>query len=273
MITEKHHAAAEGKKAVLVVSFGTSYAETRAKTIDATEKRIAEEYPEYEIRRAFTSKMIIKVLKNRDGIVTDTPEEALKKLYEEGFSEVHVISLHIINGSEYHDTMVICNRYREGFATFSFGTALLNSTEDYKRVADIVVSHGPKLGENEALLLMGHGSEHSANAAYPALDYIFKQMGYSHVYVGTVEGYPELPEVMDLMRPHGYKKVYLMPLMLVAGDHAQNDMASDEEDSWKTVLIQAGYEAEPILMGMGEMPEIRELFVAHLNETVAGARQ
>lgn len=269
MITEKHPTACPEMQAILVVSFGTSYAETRAKTIDATETRIAEAYPGYDIRRAFTSKMIIKVLRERDNMIVDTPEEALKKLYEEGYSKVIVQPLHIINGSEYHDTLVICHKYRKGFEHFSVGTALLNTTADYKQVADILVKHGPELKEDEALLLMGHGSVHSANAAYPALDYTFKQMGHKHVHVGTVEGYPELPEVMEMMAPYQYKRIYMMPLMLVAGDHAQNDMASDEEDSWKTILEQQGYEAVPMLIGMGEMPEIQALYVDHLEQAMA----
>lgn len=269
MITTLHPNAAPEMQAILVVSFGTSYAETRAKTIDATETRIAEAYPGYDIRRAFTSKMIIKVLRDRDGMMVDTPEEALKKLYEEGYSKVIVQPLHIINGSEYHDTLVVCEKYRRGFSQFSVGTALLNSTEDYRQVCEIFMKHSPSLNPGEALLLMGHGSVHSANAAYPALDYTFKQLGYADVHVGTVEGYPELPEVMALMAPKQYRKIYLMPLMLVAGDHAQNDMASDEEDSWKTLLEAEGYAAEPILIGMGEMPEIQDLYVTHLDQAMA----
>lgn len=269
MITSQHPNACPELQAILVVSFGTSYAETRAKTIDATETRIAEAYPGYDIRRAFTSKMIIKVLRERDDMIVDTPEEALRKLYEEGYSTVVVQPLHIINGSEYHDTVEICNMYRRGFQHFSVGTALLNSTEDYRQVAEIFMKHSPTLNDGEALLLMGHGSVHSSNAAYPALDYTFKQMGYPDVHVGTVEGYPELPEVMAIMASRHYKKIYMMPLMLVAGDHAQNDMASDEEDSWKTILEQQGYEAVPILMGMGEMPEIQALYVTHLDEAIA----
>ncbi len=266
MITEKHQNFSMDRQAILVVSFGTSYAETRAKTIDAVEAEISAAYPGYAIRRAFTSKMIIKVLRQRDNMIVDTPEEALKKLYEEGYSTVVVQPLHIINGSEYHDTIRICEKYRRGFHRFSVGAALLSTTQDYRQVIDIMLQHAPELKEDEALLLMGHGSVHSSNAAYPALDYTFKQTGNSHVHVGTVEGYPELPEVLEMMAPYGYKKVYMMPLMLVAGDHAQNDMAGDEEDSWKTILEQNGYKAEPILIGMGEMPEIRKMYVAHLEE-------
>ncbi len=273
MITEKHPSACKERQAILVVSFGTSYPETRAKTIDATEASIREAYPDYTIRRAFTSKMIIKVLRERDNIHVDTPEEALGKLYAGGYSTVVVQPLHIINGSEYHDIMKVCAKYRRGFACFSVGTALLNTTSDYKQVSEIMIKHAPKLNADEALLLMGHGSVHSANAAYPALDYTFKQMGYPHVHVGTVEGYPELPEVLQLMAPHGYRKVYMMPLMLVAGDHAQNDMASDEEDSWKTVLEANGYEAVPILVGMGEMPEIRDMYLEHLEEAMTRLTQ
>ncbi len=269
MITAQHPNATPELQAILVVSFGTSYADTRAKTIDATETRIAEAFPGYDIRRAFTSKMIIKVLRERDNMLVDTPEDALKKLYEEGYSTVIVQSLHIINGSEYHDTVAVCNKYKRGFAHFSVGTALLNATADYKQVAEIFVKHSPELKDGEALLLMGHGSVHGSNAAYPALDYTFKQMGHSHVHIGTVEGYPELPEVIDLIAPQKYRKIYMMPLMLVAGDHAQNDMAGDEEDSWKTLLENEGYEAVPLLIGMGEMPEIQELFVTHLKQAIA----
>lgn len=272
MITAQHPSACPELQAILVVSFGTSYAETRAKTIDATETRIAEAFPGYDIRRAFTSKMIIKVLRERDNMIVDTPEEALRKLYEEGYSKVIVQSLHIINGSEFHDTIAVCNTYKRGFNQFIIGTALLNSTADYKRVAEIFVKEGPDLKEGEALILMGHGSVHGSNAAYPAMDYTFKQMGYPHIHVGTVEGYPELPEVMAMIAPQKYKKIYMMPLMLVAGDHAQNDMAGDDEDSWKTMLEEQGYETEPILIGMGEMPDIQELYVTHLAQAMAALK-
>ena len=254
------------KKALLVISFGTSYAETRKKTIEATEELLKKAYPEHDFYRAFTSRVIIKKLKKRDDLFIDLPKEALQKLKEAGYTEVICQTTHIINGHEYDITLKELKAFEKDFEVLKLGRPLLTSADDYKKTMDILVNHMPDFKENEALIYMGHGSYHHANSTYPCMDYILKHHGHENVYVATVEGFPELSDILPKLEEKKYKKIILAPFMLVAGDHAINDMASDEEDSWKTQLIEAGFEVEIILQGLGEYTEIQELFLEHLKE-------
>ncbi len=256
------------RKAILVVSFGTSYTATRKITIEACEHAIQMAFPEYEIRRAFTSKRIIKILKDRDHILIDTPQEALQKLRDEGFSVVIVQSLHIIPGSEFHDLVFTVNAYEPTFESLRIGMPLLAAPADYGAVADALASQFPALAEDEAVALMGHGSVHPANAAYPALEYTLEDCGYARIFVGTVEGYPELDHVIARLRKHGIRKVTLMPLMLVAGDHAQTDMAGADDDSWKSALEKEGFLVEIYLHGLGENAAIQQIFVQHIKDVM-----
>jgi sirohydrochlorin cobaltochelatase len=259
----------DGEKGILVVSFGTSYPETRKLTIEATEKRIAEAFPDYEVRRAFTSHIIIKILKER-GLMIDKPEEALAKMYEEGFSEVIVQPLHLMPGEEFHEKILKnVAPYEDAFEKIAVGRPLLSYTEDYHNVVDALDSQIPSLGSGEAVVFMGHGTHHPANAAYAMLQRVFDDHG-SGIYVGTVEGYPILDDVIPLLERDRIRKVTLMPLMLVAGDHASNDMAGDEEDSWKMILLDKGYEVDIYLHGMGENPAIQDLYVRNVKDAMAG---
>lgn len=252
------------KKALLVVSFGTSHAETREKTIGAIERNIASAYPEYEIRRAFTSGMILKVLEKRDGIVIDNVAEAMGRLASDGFQEVLVQPTHVIPGDEYDAMVEDVNNYTDRFKKITIGTPLLYHTEDYRKAICAVMEQFPDLAEREALVLMGHGSEHPINAVYAALDYQFKDMGYGNVFVGTVEAYPDIDTVLKKVEAYRPEKVILLPLMVVAGDHAVNDMASDEEDSWKSIFEEAGFEVSCILKGLGEFQSIRDIYLEHI---------
>lgn len=254
----------EGKKAILVVSFGTSYEETRNKTIGAIENDIREAYPDYEVRRAFTSGMILRVLARREGLHIDTVKEAMERLLSDGFSSVYVQPTHILNGTEYDDMVADIKAFEEDFEVLEIGAPLLTDTEDYRRVVKDLMDSLPPLNPKEALVLMGHGTVHHVNAAYAALNYHFNAMGYPNVFVGTVEGYPTIDEVVAQIKTYGSEKVYLFPFMVVAGDHACNDMAGDEEDSWKTVLRQEGYRVECILKGLGEISAIRRIYSDHL---------
>lgn len=262
--------AEEGKKALLVISFGTSYADTREKTIDVSEAALAAAFPEYELKRAFTSQTIINILSDRDGIEVDNVTEAIEELVEEGYTDVLAQPLHVINGSEYHDLMLELAPYKEEFESFAIGAPLLSSADDYVAMVEAVSAYMPELDENEAVVFMGHGTHHPANSAYPALDYTFKAEGHPNVYVGTVEGAPLLDDVMAVLEADGIEKVSLMPLMVVAGDHAQNDMAGDEDDSWKVVLKGAGYEVDTILMGLGEMEGIHQMYIDHAQAALDG---
>ncbi|WP_324825565.1 sirohydrochlorin cobaltochelatase [Sinanaerobacter sp. ZZT-01] len=252
------------KKAMLVVSFGTSYEETRNKTIGAIEKEIAESYPDWEIRRAFTSGMILRVLEKRDGLHIDNVTEAMEGLVQDGFRTVLIQPTHIINGDEYDKMVDAVKPYMEQFETIKIGEPLLSSSEDYEEVVKGVMAQLPQLQAEEALVLMGHGTTHHTDAVYAALDYRFKAMGYKNVFVGTVEGYPDFEQVSSMVDTYRPKKVILMPFMVVAGDHAQNDMAGEEEDAWKTLFEESGYEVECILKGLGEFSEIRRLYLKHV---------
>lgn len=257
------------KKAIIVVSFGTSYADTRKVTIEACEEEITNAFPEYEVRRAFTSQVIIDKLKARDGILVDNPTEALAKLKNEGFSEVYMQPLHIINGAEYDDIVSEADEFKEDFDKLVLGRPLLTSVDDYKKVVQALAEVMPERSEKEAVVFMGHGTHHDANAAYACLDYIFEDEGQNNVFVGVVEGFPVIETVMKRLEKKGIEKVTLMPLMLVAGDHAQNDMAGDEEDSWKIILKGKGYEVETILRGLGEFPKIQDIYREHLKSAMS----
>lgn len=252
------------KKAILVVSFGTSYEETREKTIGAIERDIQAAYPDYEVRRAFTSGMILKVLAKRDGLHIDNVKEAMESLIADGFQAVYVQPTHILNGEEYDDMVEVIDGYKGQFEVLEIGAPLLTATEDYQKTIKGLMAEFLPLKESESLVLMGHGTEHHVNAVYPALDYHFKAMGYPNVFVGTVEAYPTIEDILKQLEKTGLKKVHLLPFMVVAGDHACNDMAGDEEDSWKEVLKAAGYEVDYTLKGLGEFPSIREIYVEHV---------
>lgn len=251
------------KKALLVISFGTSYLETREKTIGAIEKDLQKKFPDHDFRRAFTSRMIIKKLRERDNELVDIPHEALEKLKNEGYTEVVCQTTHVINGYEYDITISELKKFENDFEVLTIGTPLLTTIEDYERVAKTAIGELPQMQEGEALLYMGHGSEHHANATYPAMDYTFKHLGYKNAFMGTVEGFPSLSDIVPQLKEKGYHKLYLAPFMIVAGDHAINDMASDEEDSWKTLLEAQGFEVECVLKGLGQFQGIRDMFMEH----------
>ena len=256
------------KKAILVVSFGTSHADTRERTIGAIETDIAAAYPGYEIRRAFTSGMILKVLAERDRLKIDNVREAMSRLAEDGYAEVFVQPTHVIAGDEYDDMTEAVMEFKSRFEKLTVGTPLLFEAEDYTKVIEAVMAQFPKLTEKEALVLMGHGTEHCINAVYAALDYQFKDMGYKNVFVGTVEAYPSVETVEKQVNAYHPEKVILLPLMVVAGDHAVNDMAGEEEDSWKSVFEKAGYKVECILKGLGEFESVRKIYLEHISSEI-----
>ncbi len=251
------------RKAILVVSFGTSYEETRKKTIDRIEAEIQEQFSECAVYRAWTSGMIRRKLQERDGIRIMNVREAFEQMQADGISEVIVQPTHVINGIENDRMTQDVESFRGSFDRIAIGAALLTSAEDCRRVIEAVVKELHP-AEDEALVFMGHGTEHYANAVYAALDYQFKDMEYSNIFMGTVEGYPTLESVMKLVERSGLKKVVLAPFMIVAGDHATNDLSGDEEDSWKSVFEQAGYEVRCVLKGLGEYKEIREIILDHV---------
>lgn len=249
------------RKAILVVSFGTSYAETRQKTIKACEDRIAGEFVDYDIKRAFSSKVIIDILEKRDGLEINNPEKALKQLYHQGYQKVIIQPLHIISGHEYHDLLKTANDFRSYFKDLKIGEPLLYGKADFFNAVTALKNELPEPVEDEAIVLVGHGSDHPSNSAYACLDYVFKDMGLNDYYVSTIEGYPGIEQVINHLKKDKIRKVYLAPLMLVAGDHAQNDLAGDEEDSWKTILEAEGFQVEIHLSGLGEYKAIQKQYI------------
>lgn len=257
------------KKGILVVSFGTSHLDAMKKTIDVIEKEIAERFDDSRVYRAFTSGMIIRKLKRTENMAIDTVSEALKRMAADGMEDVIVQPTHIINGIENDRMMEELMENMSLFRRIRVGKPLLSSVEDYKKSIHAVMAE-TELRDGEMLVLMGHGTDHHANSAYPTLEYTFHALGYSQVLVGTVESFPELKNVMAKLKIAEKKKVALMPFMLVAGDHAKNDMAG-EEDSWKSELEEEEYDVRVILKGLGEFEGIRKIFLEHIEEAAGQA--
>lgn len=255
------------KKGILVVSFGTSHLDTMEKTIQALEDDIGEAFPEYRVYRAFTSGMILRKLEREEGIKIDTVEQALERMAADGIRGVIIQPTHIINGIENDRMLEDVRKLEDQFEWIRIGNPLLSSADDYKKAVHAVMAE-TELAPGEVLALMGHGTDHHANAAYPMLEYTFHILGYGQVLVGTVESFPDLNNVMTKLKICGAEKVALMPFMLVAGDHAKNDMAG-EEDSWKSEMENAGYEVRVILKGLGELKGIRRIFEEHIREVLA----
>ena len=257
------------KPVILVVSFGTSFNETRAKTIEAIEKNIAAAYPNYEIRRAFTSQIIIDVVAKRDGIKIDNVQNAMKRLKSDGIKELVVQPTHIMNGLEYDEMLAAIEPYENNFTSIHYGLPLLISDRDYtETVAALTDTTKQYQADDTAVVFMGHGTHHEANAVYAKLDGMLKSQGLSRYFVATVEAAPTLDDVIAGLAPLKVKKVVLLPFMIVAGDHASNDMAGDEEDSWKSILTAKGYSVTAVLRGLGEYPEIQKIFVRHAGDAI-----
>lgn len=259
------------KPVILVVSFGTSYNDSRDVTIGAIEADIAAAYPDYEVRRAFTAQTIIDILAEREGLQIDNVTEAMDRLVADGVKNVVVQPTHIMHGYEYDDMVEEIMPYADSFDSLAIGEPLLSSFEDYEAVTAALLADNENAGSADtALVFMGHGTEHFANATYSELEAVMQAEGYTNAFVGTVEGFPTLEVVQGKLAVYGAKNVVLMPLMVVAGDHANNDMAGDEEDSWKTILTNAGYEVECVLEGMGQNAAIRAIYVEHVGAAIAG---
>ncbi len=253
----------EGKKGILAVSFGTSVNETREKTIDAIEKELKEAFPDRRLYRAWTSRMIIKKLEKRDGVRIDTVPEAVERMLSDGITDLVVQPTHVINGVENDQMIADVSAETERFGRLAFGVPLLTSEEDSRAVIRAVMEEYKDLPKDEALVFMGHGTTHYANFVYAALDDLFKKLGYPNVFLGTVEASPSLESLLSLVRAYGAGKVTLAPFMVVAGDHAQNDMSGEERSSWRSRFEAAGFEVDCVLKGLGEYKGIRRIYVEH----------
>lgn len=261
----KHGEKPPVKKAIVLVAFGTSDPEA-AKAFDLVEKRAKERFPGVELRWAYTSRMIRAKLA-KQGKLLDSPEVAFAKLMDEGYTHIAVLSLHTIPGEEFHELHQNARLFGQmsgGFQKVLVARPLLSSSKDMDTVAEALLKTIPGRKPGDAVIFMGHGTEHHpADVVYKAMNQVFQEQD-ANAFVAAVEGSSSLEEVIPKLKKRKVKRVYLVPLMSVAGDHAKNDMAGDDEDSWKSILTAKGFKVEPILRGTAEIPEIVDVWLDHL---------
>ncbi|MBR2571894.1 MAG: sirohydrochlorin cobaltochelatase [Clostridia bacterium] len=263
-----------GEKELLVVSFGTSFNDSRRLTIGGVEAAIAEALPEFSVRRAFTAQIIIDHVEKRDGIHIDNVTEALDRAVNNGVKTLVVQPTHLMHGFEYDELVETLGGYADAFEQIVVGEPLLTSEDDFSRVANLMIDVTKEYDDGEtAIVWMGHGTEHEYNKIYGEMQQVLSGLGAENTYVGTVEAAPSLEDVMAAIDGKGYKRVVLRPMMVVAGDHANNDMAGDEEDSWKAVLTEACYEVECVLEGLGQVEGIQQIYVEHAQAAAAQTAQ
>ena len=259
-----HGHKAPKKVGILLVAFGSSEASAQVSFANI-DKKVKAAYAGTPVRWAYTSHIIRKKLA-KQGKHLDSPEVALAKMLDEGFTHVAVQSLHTIGGSEYHDLRRTVGAFKTmgGFQRVILGYPLLATQEDMQRSVNAILSIIPKeRRKSDAVVFMGHGTHHPSNAFYAALMFQL-QLQDPNIFIGTVEGYPEVDLMTELLLKNNIKKAYLMPFMSVAGDHAKNDMAGDEDDSWKSIFTKAGIECVPVLKGTAEFDAFVDIWVDHL---------
>ena len=260
------------KDAMVVMSFGTTYKDTRVKTIDATVDAIKAAHPNTKVITAFTSHIIRDRIQQKEGITYPTPEEALAELKKDGYTRVALASLDVIPGMEYNYDAAVYNLYKNDFKKMTLVTSLMycmgqeNQTDQVIETLKAVQSQFPKLGKEDGLLIMAHGTPDPSNAYYSVIQDRIHTLGMKNVFIYTVEGTPNLEQVIPQLKLHGIKHVTLMPFMMVAGDHANNDMAGNEPDSHKSILEKEGFKVDTYIHGLGENQNIRNLFVERANE-------
>ena len=260
------------KPVILVVSFGTSYNDSRHITIGAIEDAIRETYPDYDVRRAFTAQIIIDKLAERDGIVIDNFEQAMDKLVEEGVQKVVVQPTHLMAGYEYTDVLnSLQQNYADKFDAIVLGDPLLTSDEDYSEVVEAICDATAAYDDGQtAICFMGHGTEADSNEDYAHLQQVLTDAGHTSYFVGTVEATPTFDDVVEAAQAAGFTRAVLRPLMVVAGDHANNDMADTEDpDSFASKFIAAGFEVECVVEGLGQLVAIDDIYVRHVADAIA----
>ena len=258
-----------GEKELLVVSFGTSFNDSRRLTIGAIESALEKAFPEYAVRRGFTSQIIIDHVAKRDGEIIDNMQEALDRAVDNGVKTLVVQPTHLMNGLEYEEMSKAIAQYSDAFEQISIGQPLLTSDEDFQAVAKAITEATADYDDGEtAIVFMGHGTEAESNGVYAKMQQVLTDGGYAHYYVGTVEATPSLDDVLEAVKQGSYKRVILRPLMVVAGDHANNDMAGDEDDSWKTTFEKEGYEVVCEVEGLGALEAVQQLYVEHAQAAV-----
>lgn len=259
-----------GENELLVVSFGTSYNDSRRLTIGAIEEAMEDSFPDFSVRRGFTSQIIIDHVKSRDNVTIDNMAEALERAADNGVKNLVIQPTHLMDGLEYNDVVDEAGDYSDAFEQIAIGKPLLSDDEDFQAVIKAITDDTKKYDDGEtAICFMGHGTEAESNKVYEKMQNMLTEEGYDNYYVGTVEATPSLDDVLSAVQKGNYKRVVLQPLMIVAGDHANNDMAGADKDSWKSTFEDAGYQVETVLRGLGEIQAIRDIFTEHAQEAIA----
>ena len=281
-----------GENEILVVSFGTSFNDSRVKDIKAIEDAIQEANPDYSVRRAFTAQIIINHVQARDGEAIDNMQQALDRAVANGVKNLVVQPTHLMHGAEYDEMTKAVNEYADKFESVAIAEPLLGEVgsdasvvnADKKAVAEDITAAAVDASGYEsvqaaaddgvAYVFMGHGTSHTAKITYSQMQSQMNELGYENVFIGTVEGEPEetsCESVIEAVKAAGYTKIVLRPLMVVAGDHANNDMAGDDDDSWKSMMEAAGFESVDCqIEGLGRIPAIEQLYVAHTTAAMQG---
>ena len=280
-----------GENELLVVSFGTSFNDSRVADIKSIEDALQEAYPDWSVRRAFTAQIIINHVQARDGEKIDNVQQALDRAVENGVKNLVIQPTHLMYGAEYDELAETVESYQDKFESVQIAAPLLGDVgtdatvinEDKKAVAEAVTAEAVKTAgyqtldeakaDGVAFVFMGHGTSHTAKVSYSQMQAQMEALGYNNVFIGTVEGEPEetaCEAVIEGIKEAGYKKVILRPLMVVAGDHANNDMAGDDADSWKSMFNASGaFESvDTQIAGLGQIPAIQELYVAHTGAVI-----
>ena len=275
-----------GEKELLVVSFGTSFNASRAADIGGIEKALQAANPDWSVRRAFTAQIIINHVQARDDEKIDNMDQALERAVKNGVKELVVQPTHLMHGAEYDELTEAVNNYKDKFESVKIAEPLLGEVgadttainADKAAVAEAITAEAVKTAEYDSLdaaaedstafVFMGHGTSHTAKISYSQMQAQMEQLGYKNVFIGTVEGEPEetsCESVIEKVKEAGYKNVILRPLMVVAGDHANNDMAGDDDDSWKSQFDESKNfdSVKTQIAGLGEIEAIQQLYVAH----------
>lgn len=274
----------DSKKAIVVVSFGTTFPDSRKACIESVENAIRDAFPDYEVRRAFTSKIVMKRIAEKENLHIDDLEKTLTKLQKEGYRDVIVQTTHLTPGEEFDKKVIaVVDKFQKAgaFDKLTVGRPLLffngqnDTPDDFAILANALKTQLPmQQMPGRAIVFMGHGSPHQPNPAYSNLQQKFDAAGTPAV-IGVVEetDHPNFEDALHLLKARDYKQVVLMPLMLVAGDHANNDMAGDEKDSWKNQLQQEGFSVSTYIHGLGENKAVQDIYVQHVRDAVLGLYQ
>ena len=260
-------------KAVVVISFGTTYKDTCEKTIGAIERDVQARFPDRKFYRAWTSGFIRKKILQRDGETILSPEDALQLAMEETCDDLLIQPTHLLAGGEYEKIMEALNPLIDRFPQVHISRPLLDKEEDIKEIAEVFTTIFKAVKKDEVVAFMGHGSDSLKFPVYERLNEAFRELGFENFVTGTVEFTPGIKPVLDMVRERRPKKVYLSPLLVVAGDHANNDMAGDKPDSWKNQILAEGAKVECIVKGIGEYPEIRDMYMKRATEALSSQEE